>query len=109
MLRDDFKNAIERAYKDKNITQRSRSFFEQFMGVNELPDDALRRSELRTKYETRAMLEANESMMDEYYIFHLMKTFDTKWKQAPVDTIALTYYKRSPTIQRIYRELLDKN
>ena len=97
-----FKQALEQ-YQSKNTTARELRFLDSFYFLNEsqgLPPDLLRKKDIAI----RKMFK-NPDLKEKYYIFHLIRNIDTKWKSVNIKELTSNFYKTSKVIAEIWETL----
>ena len=99
--KDNFKTLIK---SKQTATPKDLKFFNSFFFLNEsgnLPTDLE-----KNRNAGRLKLANDGPLREQYYLFHLLQTIDTKWKQFDVFTIVTEYYKSSETLKEILKEML---
>lgn len=84
------------------IDNNDMNLFRKFMGINEISEEYLSEQQRAFKAQTLEMMEADIMMKEQYYLFHLSRTIDTKWAPIDLDKIVNHFYKNSSEIKRIY-------
>ena len=90
-------------YQSKNTTARELRFLDSFYFLNEsqgLPPDLLRKKDIAI----RKMFK-NPDLKEKYYVFHLIRNIDTKWKSVKPEDIVSHFYKTSKVIAEIWSNM----
>lgn len=99
--KDNFKKLIK---SRQTASAKDLQFFNTFFFLNEskpLPPDLEKNRKAGLD-----KLQASKPLKEQYYLFHLLQTIDTKWKSFDVFTIVTQYYKSSETLKDILKELI---
>jgi hypothetical protein len=99
--KDSFKQSVKSRF---TATQKDLKFFNSFLFLNEsgnLPPDME-----KNRNAGRLKLVNDKDLLEQYYLFHILQTIDTKWKTFPVFDIVTHYYKSSEILQEILKEML---
>jgi len=81
------------------------NMFRDFIQVNEISEEYLSKKQKGMKDHVLSIMSENKELSEKYYVFHLSKTIDTKWKPIDLDKIVNHFYKSSETIKKIYEEV----
>lgn len=104
MNKTEFKIKLEQEFDSFVITKKTLQQFKTFKLLNEAPEIMLTSGQIRVKYNYRKKLMYNQELQEQYYIWHLLNTLDSKWGMIGLGVIAKRYYERSKIINSILEE-----
>ena len=97
-----FKKSLE-SKQSEITTKKELAFFESFFFLNEnqgLPPDLKGNRNAGID-----KLKKDHGLTEKYYLFHLIKTIDTKWQTIKAEDIVSHFYKNCKLIKEIWEEL----
>lgn len=101
MNRIKFYNRLQTHYAKLNLTEERSAEFKRFFGLNECDPGLLTEAEKKSKTDYANYLIANQDVRNEYNLFHLLRTYNTKWRSIKPEDLANFYYKGAPLIKEI--------
>lgn len=102
MKRIIFKKKLDLLYKKLKYQNAELCEFERFFSLNETNEQLLTESEISARDIERERLRENTTACERYYVFHLRKTFNNKWRTQNVEDIVNHWYKNSELIKGLY-------
>lgn len=102
MPRKQFNEKLTEKFNSFNLGRKTITQFQRFRQLNEAPEMVLSSGQIRGKYKYRRKLEADPELKEQYYVWHLLLTLNTKWNLIRLEKVVKEYYKNSKIIQEIY-------
>lgn len=90
------------------ITKKDEKIMSMFFELNEVPQDKLTIEQIKKRQEMRESLDNTLPLKEKYYQYHLIKTFDSKWKLLPLEDIIAHYYRNSKSLNELYKQVTGK-
>ena len=104
MTRKQFKEKLTEKFNALNLSRKTMQQFKRFMMINESMEGYLSSGQIRGKYKYRRKLEATPELKEQYYVWHLLTTLNTKWNLIRLEKVITEYYANSKIINKIWRE-----
>ena len=106
MTKTQFYKLLNEKYDSFNLNKKTLSQFRMFKLVNEAQENLLSSGQIRAKHKYRARLEKYPELKEQYYVYHLLATFNVKWNMIKLDVLVKRYYRNSEIINQIYKEII---
>ena len=102
MTRKIFSEKLTEKFESFSLSNKTLYQFKNFQLLNEAPEMVLSSGQIRGKYKYRRKLAADPELKEQYYIWHLLLTLNTKWNLIRLEIVVTQYYRNSKIIQEIY-------
>ena len=104
MTRKQFNEKLTERFNTFSLGNKTIMQFKNFQILNEAPEMVLSSGQIRGKYKYRRKLAADPELKEQYYVWHLLLTLNTKWNLIRLEIVVTQYYKNSKIINDIWRE-----
>ncbi len=103
MTRKQFTEKLTAKYNSFNLPEKTIKQFQNFMRLNG-NDMFISVRQKRFVYKYLTKLKADPELKEQYYVWHLLRTINTKWNLIKTEIIVTQYYRNSKVINEIWRE-----
>jgi len=103
MTRKQFNVKLTEKYNSFSLPQKTIKQFQNFKMLNESLN-LISDKQKRSVYKYRRKLENDLELKEQYYVWHLLRTINTKWNLIKTEIVVTQYYRNSKVINEIWRE-----
>jgi len=103
MTRKQFNEKLTEKFNSFNLGRKILIQFGGFKHINETMEALLSSGQIRSKYKYRRKLDREPELKEQYYVWHLLTTLNTKWNLIRLEKVVTEYYFNSKIINEIYK------
>jgi len=104
MTRKTFTEKLTEKFSSLSINKKTLTQFKNFKLLNEAPEIVLSSGQIRSKFKYRLKFEKEPELMEQYYIWHLLMTLNTKWNLIRLEKVVSEYYANSKIINEVFND-----